>query len=93
MDRKLKKGDKIVCHTICPIQDFRDGNSTTTVGKIYTIIDIEIEKYNDNIIEKLKIIDDYDYVHYFYTHTYHRFFTGLKEMRKNKIEQLNKKKK
>lgn len=89
---KLKKGDRLFCHTICPIQDFKDGGSTTTVGKIYTIIDIETEKYNNDIIEKLKIIDDYNYVHYFYIHTYHRFFTELKEMRKNKIEQINKSK-
>lgn len=86
----LKKGDKLFCHTVCIIQDFKNSISSTTVGKIYSIIDIESEKYNNQLIYKLKIINDYGYDHFFYVHTYHKFFIQLKEMRKDKINQINK---
>lgn len=75
----MKTGDNIICHKECIMNTFH--NKTTTIGKIYKVIYVDVQ------FDELVIIDDENEEHYFGLND--EYFYSLKDLRKNKIKQLN----
>lgn len=76
---QIKIGDKVICIKSC-IMD-RNGNSVTTVGKVYEIV----EKFG--IL--FDIINDEGHIHSFTFRNGGIYFSDIKYIRKKKIERIN----
>ena len=73
----MKVGDNLYCHSVCKMGD---GRITTTVGNTYIILYIELDN-------SFMIIDDNGDEHFF-NENYQKWFWDLRELRKNKLKQI-----
>lgn len=88
----MKIGDTLICHTTCVMSD--DGSFTTTVGKLYKVIDIRESLTTKNI--SIVIIND-DYEEHLFpiekcssSNGYEYWFHNIQEERKKKLQKINK---
>lgn len=71
-------GDRLYCHTNCVM---KGGGETTTVGRFYIVIGLEDDSF--------MIKNDDNDEHFFEYDDYNKWFWDIRELRKNKLKQIN----